>query len=173
MSDCLIVPVYSATMAGMVGEDLPRLAKAVVRRRVELGYKTREDFAAAVGLSVRTLGDIERARRLVGDSSVAAVETALGWKLGSFEAILDCREPELVESAKVVPEPDRADAIDQLVGSDPDLRAIWTGLQAIAQLTEQERIHTITLVKALRGTAGAPARQRDVTGRGGGNRHAG
>lgn len=162
-------------MAGMVGEDLPRLAKAVVRRRVELGYKTREDFAAAVGLSVRTLGDIERARRLVGDSSVAAVEAALGWKLGSFEAILDRREPELVQSAKVAPEPepDRADAIDQLVGPDPGLRAIWAGLQEIPQLTDQERVHMLTLLKALRGTASAPGQQQDGTAHGGGNRNTG
>ncbi|YCK35133.1 helix-turn-helix domain-containing protein [Actinomadura sp. ATCC 39365] len=153
----------------MGGEDLDRLAKYVVRRRVQMGYKTREEFASAVGLSVRTLGDIERARRAVGDASVAAVEHALGWRPASFEAILSGREPEL-ES------PDKSEPPDQLghvVGDDPEMRAIWVGLQAISQLTHQERVHMVTLVKALRGTAGGTASQWDTDTQGGGNRHTG
>jgi transcriptional regulator with XRE-family HTH domain len=158
-------------MAVMVGEDLDRLAKYVVRRRVALGYKTREEFATASGLSVRTLGDIERARRMVGDSSVAAVEDALGWRPGAFDAILADGEPELVEPP-AVPAAKTSDALAAMVGDDPDLRAIADGLRAIAELTEGERVHMVTLLKALRGMAN-PDAQQDGKPKRGGNRHAG
>jgi transcriptional regulator with XRE-family HTH domain len=158
-------------MAVMVGEDLARLAKYVVRRRVELGWKTREAFAAASGLSVRTLGDIERARRKVGDASIAAVEDALGWRPGAFDAILADRDPELVEPP-ATPVAKKSDALAALVGDDPDLRTIADGLRAIAELTEGERVHMVTLLKALRGMAN-PGAQQDGQSNSGGNRHAG
>ncbi|MGW4796133.1 helix-turn-helix domain-containing protein [Nonomuraea sp. NPDC004297] len=142
----------------MGAKDLQRLARYVVRRRTSLGFKYREDFATVTGLSVRTLGDIERARRTVSDATVAVVEEALGWKPGSFDAILHQGEPEIMESAPPSPEPEpaehnRTDDLDYLLGEDQDLHAIWRGLQAISELTEQERVHALTLIKALRGVA--------------------
>ncbi|MEU4576658.1 helix-turn-helix transcriptional regulator [Nonomuraea sp. NPDC023979] len=157
-------------MTVMVGEDRQRLADYVIRRRVAMGYKTREDFAAAVRLSVRTLGDIERARRPVAASTVAAVEEFLRWQPGSFTAILAGGEPELVDeesepsSAATPPAsaPERPAAPEELIEGNPDLRAIWNGLADIAQLTPDERIHMFTLVRVLRqaslsgGSASAP-----------------
>ncbi|WP_433516453.1 hypothetical protein ACQP2T_13325 [Nonomuraea sp. CA-143628] len=133
----------------MGAQDLQRLARYVVRRRTSLGFKYREDFATATGLSTRTLGDVERARRQVSDASVAVVEERLGWKPGSFEAILEGGEPEIITTAEPEQGPDRS-ALDSLVGDDPGLQAVWTGLLAIGELTDEERIHVITLLKALR-----------------------
>jgi len=134
----------------MGAQDLQRLARYVVRRRTSLGFKYREDFATATGLSTRTLGDIERARRQVSDASVAAIEERLGWKPGSFEAILDGGEPEIMPTAGPEQGPDRRSALDSLVGDDPGLQAVWTGLLALRELTDEERIHLITVLKALR-----------------------
>ncbi|MEV0149056.1 MULTISPECIES: helix-turn-helix transcriptional regulator [unclassified Nonomuraea] len=143
-------------MAFMVGEDRERLANYVVRRRVALGYKTREQWAAAIGLSTRTLGDIEKGRRPVGDATIARIEDHLGWKPGSTAAILRGGNPELVaevQDAEPQPEPEEPAVPGFLLGADEDLRAIWAGLEAIPQLAAEERIHAITLIKALRGAA--------------------
>lgn len=65
------------------------LARAVVSRRVELGMKTRGALAEATGLSARTLGDIERARRTsLSPSTLAKVEQVLGWPEGHIDALL-------------------------------------------------------------------------------------
>jgi hypothetical protein len=117
-----------------------------------MGYKTREEFATAVRLSTRTLGDIERARRPVGDATVAAIEEHLGWQPGSFTAILAGGEPELILSEQEQEqEPARPPAPDYLTAGDPSLAAIWDGLAAITELSEQERMSVFTMVKAMRG----------------------
>lgn len=148
----------------MAGEDRQRLADYVIRRRVAMGYKTREDWAAAIGLSTRTLGDIERARRPVAAATVAAVEEHLGWQPGSFTAILAGGEPELSQSepepepeTEPEPEPARPLAPNYLTLGDPSLIAIWDGLLGIAELTESERISMITVVKGMRGQLMPPA----------------
>jgi transcriptional regulator with XRE-family HTH domain len=65
------------------------LAQAVIGRRVELGHHSREAFADASGLSVRTLSDIERARRTSYDpATLARVEQALQWLPGTVDRIL-------------------------------------------------------------------------------------
>jgi hypothetical protein len=65
------------------------LALAVVARRVELGYQSREAFAAAVGLSARVMGDIEKRRRENFDQvTLARLEQALRWPPGRVDAIL-------------------------------------------------------------------------------------
>jgi transcriptional regulator with XRE-family HTH domain len=144
----------------MVGEDRERLAQYVVRRRVAMGYRTREEWAAAVGLSARTLGDIEKGRRPVGDATVARIEEFLGWKPGSTSAILRGGEPELSDGAKEAePEPevelDAQPAMPDFIASaDDNLQAIWAGLEAIPELSHEERIHAIVLIKALRGAPG-------------------
>jgi hypothetical protein len=120
-----------------------------------MGYKTREDWAAAIGLSTRTLGDIERGRRPVGDATVAAIEEHLGWQPGSFTAILAGGEPELTLSEQE-PEPAQP-APDYLTVGDPSLAAIWDGLMAITELSEQERMSMFTMVKAMRGMLAPPA----------------
>lgn len=67
-----------------------QLAKAVVARRVELGYERREDLAEASGIGSRTLGDIERAEEKGYRASLLArLEQALQWPPGAAQAILN------------------------------------------------------------------------------------
>lgn len=69
--------------------DWQRLAQAIIDRRVELGFRTRESFAAETGLSSRLLGDLERAQRDNFDRvTLARLEQALQWPSGAARAIL-------------------------------------------------------------------------------------
>ncbi|MBT2234174.1 hypothetical protein [Nonomuraea sp. NEAU-A123] len=79
---------------------------------------------------------------------MAVIEERLGWKPGSFDAILDGGDPEQ--------EPDRSPALGPLVGADSGAQAVWAGLGAIQELTDEERIHLITLLKVLREARGGP-----------------
>lgn len=59
------------------------LGRAVLTRRVELGYRTRGQFAEAAGLTIKTLGEIERGERASYDrSTLAQVEKTLQWRPG-------------------------------------------------------------------------------------------
>jgi transcriptional regulator with XRE-family HTH domain len=70
------------------------LADAVRTRRVEVGFDTAKGLAEAAGLSVRTLGEIENARRSsYRMATLWALDKALGWERGSSQAVLDGREP--------------------------------------------------------------------------------
>jgi hypothetical protein len=61
------------------------LGRAVLARRVELGYKTRGPFAEAAGLTIKTLGEIERGERASYDpSTLAQVEKTLQWRPGAI-----------------------------------------------------------------------------------------
>lgn len=69
--------------------DWARLAQAIVDRRVELGFRTRESFATAKGLSSRLAGDLERGARDNYDSATfARLEQALEWPAGRVRQIL-------------------------------------------------------------------------------------
>lgn len=74
--------------------DWDRLAKLTINRRVELGYPRRTNLATDAGLSLRTLGDIETARKTSYDpATLAALEHALKWQAGSVEAVLGGGQP--------------------------------------------------------------------------------
>lgn len=79
---------------GPVGEsekpqDWTALARAVTDRRVELGHRTLRSFAQASGLSTKTLGEIEGAKRLSYDrATLIQVERSLQWPSGAVEAVL-------------------------------------------------------------------------------------
>lgn len=80
------------------------LAREVVAARVALGYQTREAFAKAVGLSTRTLGDIERARRTSMDrATLAKVEQTLEWPTGRVDEILHQPQSQFVSVEGPVP----------------------------------------------------------------------
>lgn len=67
----------------------PALARAVVARRIELGHETRQAFAEASKISLRTLTDIEAGER--GSYSVntlGRLEHALQWPTGHIDDIL-------------------------------------------------------------------------------------
>lgn len=69
--------------------DWQRLAEEVIARRVELGYRTREQFVTEVGISRRVISDIENHRRDNYDkATIARLEDALRWKHGQIAAIL-------------------------------------------------------------------------------------
>ncbi len=69
--------------------DWRALAQAVIDRRVELGHHSREAFAKASGISIRTLGDIESARRTsYAPETLVRVEKALQWPPGAVLAAL-------------------------------------------------------------------------------------
>lgn len=79
---------------GPVGEsEKPQnwtaLARAVTDRRVELGHRTLRAFAEASGLSTKTLGEIEGAKRSSYDrATLIQIEQALRWPAGRARAIL-------------------------------------------------------------------------------------
>lgn len=69
--------------------DWERLGNLVIARRIELGYRRREDFGRDAGLSERVLGDIESGRRESYHArTLLALQAALRWKQGSVDAIL-------------------------------------------------------------------------------------
>jgi transcriptional regulator with XRE-family HTH domain len=79
----------------MAGDDWERLSDYVVARRIALGLRDRRALAAATGVSDRTLGKLENAKR-VSASTLGAVENRLGWAPGSCRRILTRAEPVLL-----------------------------------------------------------------------------
>jgi len=76
------------------GEE--RLGHYVMVRRTELGYNTRQDLANVLGITIRTLSDIEHGIRRASPGSYAMLEAKLGWKPGACTAILAGLEPALI-----------------------------------------------------------------------------
>jgi len=73
-----------------------RLGHYVMVRRTEIGYHTRQDLANVLGMTVRTLADIEHGARRASPGSYAMLEAKLGWKPGACTAILSGLEPALI-----------------------------------------------------------------------------
>lgn len=72
--------------------DWDALARHVIDRRVERGHHSRESFAQASGISIRTLGDIETARRQsYAPETLVRLEKALEWPAGRVDEILDAQ----------------------------------------------------------------------------------
>jgi transcriptional regulator with XRE-family HTH domain len=66
-----------------------RLGEAIRAERIRLGYRSLGAFAARVGVSPGTVGNLERgARDRYQPETLAAVEAALAWSPGSVDAIL-------------------------------------------------------------------------------------
>lgn len=61
----------------------------MLARRVEMGYRGRGDFAKLAELSVKTIGEIERADRQSYDpATLAHLERVLGWDRGTVSRLL-------------------------------------------------------------------------------------
>jgi len=73
-----------------------RLGHYVMARRSELGYNTRQDLANELGMTVRTLSDIEHGLRRASPGSYAMLDAKLGWKPGSCAGVLAGGEPALL-----------------------------------------------------------------------------
>ena len=83
-----------------------RLGHYVVDRRVELGYKKRPALAAATGISLRVLSDIELGKRANYDAvTLTSLERALGWTTGSAARIAAGGEPQMRPSPTPQDEP--------------------------------------------------------------------
>src|ERR1700728_4454838 len=76
----------------MADANWQRLGDYVVARRTALGMRDRRAFAAATGVTDRTLGKLENGKR-VSASTLGAVENELGWAPGSSRRILAGGEP--------------------------------------------------------------------------------
>lgn len=73
----------------MEPEDARRLADALIRRRIELGYRSARALAAAIGMDARTITGLEGARQLnVSRNTLATLELALKWDPGYVNALL-------------------------------------------------------------------------------------
>jgi transcriptional regulator with XRE-family HTH domain len=82
----------------MADANLERLGDYVVARRTALGMRDRRAFAAATGITDRTLGKLENGKR-VSASTLGAVENELGWVPGSCRRILAGGEPVLAQGS--------------------------------------------------------------------------
>jgi transcriptional regulator with XRE-family HTH domain len=76
----------------MITEDWRRLADYVVARRVELGMRDRRAFAAATGITDRTLGKLENGQR-VSPSTLGVIENVFDWAPGSCRRVLAGGQP--------------------------------------------------------------------------------
>jgi hypothetical protein len=79
----------------MADANWQRLGDYVVARRAALGMRDRRAFAAATGITDRTLGKLENGKH-VSASTLGAVENHLGWAPGSCRRILAGGEPAAV-----------------------------------------------------------------------------
>ncbi len=129
-------------------EQDPRWAaagNAVVNRRVELGMRTRAALAATTGLTVKTLGEIERGERGSYDpATLATVEQALRWPTGHLGAILS-------GGNVAAPQEPRTDGIPPVLAElalllSPDSPLSAEGRELLAQALDR----LVALVKELR-----------------------
>lgn len=130
-TDVSVLPVAGSCLNNGRVDAWERLARYIVARRVALGYKRRPPFADALGISLRTLGDIETGRRERYDpATVAALENTLGWTTGSVQRIIAGGEPTL-------------DAHAQGDASVPD------GMPAVATFQDQPAEHDEALRRVM------------------------
>lgn len=123
-------------------EDLARLASYVISARIAAGYATRKDFAAAIGVTARTLGKLETASEPVSSDTLARVANGLGWTPDSPARVLTGLEPRTLSLIEGTADPDEI-ALAKLVAKYPDddiMRRIATrgGADAATRRREAE-----------------------------------
>ncbi|HTS98230.1 MAG TPA: helix-turn-helix transcriptional regulator [Streptosporangiaceae bacterium] len=119
-----------------MADDWERLGDYVVARRTALGMRDRRAFAAATGITDRTLGKLENGRR-VSASTLGAVENHLGWSPGSCRRILAGGEPAASASAS---RPEYQDPTLQHIAETPGLPPdVVRGLIALARNWRDQR----------------------------------
>jgi hypothetical protein len=114
-----------------MADDWERLGDYVVARRAALGMRDRRAFAAATGITDRTLGKLENGKR-VSPSTLGAVENHLGWAPGSCRRILAGGEPVVTPEAPGQPryEDPTLQHIAETPGLPPD---VVRGMIALAR----------------------------------------
>lgn len=151
------------------------LGQLIVARRLQLGFKTRIAFAEALGISPRTLGDLETGRKDRYEASTfAKVENVLQWRTGSIQRILNGGDPQIhhtvtvsenlhlsdtptavVTRAVTQEEIERDEALRRVMGSDLDdaqKRALIRMLILERERADQARIaHAEEMIRFARG----------------------
>lgn len=83
----------AATLTDVSWQDLGEH----VRRARIIRRETQAEFAAEVGLSVRTIGSLEAGERCQYDeTTIVRIESALGWAPGSVDRVVEGRAPTVV-----------------------------------------------------------------------------
>jgi transcriptional regulator with XRE-family HTH domain len=114
-----------------MADDWERLGDYVVARRAALGMRDRRAFAAATGITDRTLGKLENGKR-VSPSTLGAVENHLGWTPGSCRRILAGGEP--VVTSEAAGQPRYEDTTLQHIAETPGLPPdVVRGMIALAR----------------------------------------
>lgn len=71
-------------------EDAQRLADALIRRRIELGYRSARALGQAMDMDARTITALEGARRTsVSRNTLTALEVALKWDPGYIKVLIE------------------------------------------------------------------------------------
>lgn len=84
---------------GRMTRDWPQLAAAIKRRRAVLGL-TQRQLALAAGVTSTTVRNLEGGREPSRmPPSIHGVENALGWELGSAQAVLQGGQPTMRQGA--------------------------------------------------------------------------
>jgi transcriptional regulator with XRE-family HTH domain len=123
----------------MVVENWERLGDYVVARRTALGMRDRRAFAAATGVTERTLGKLENGGR-VSASTLGVVENHLGWAPGSCRGVLAGREPAMASVAASQAQPQYQDPTLQYIAETPGLPPdVVRGLIALARNWREQR----------------------------------
>jgi hypothetical protein len=122
---------------GMADADWQRLGDYVVARRAALGMRDRRAFAAATGVTDRTLGKLENGKHVSG-STLGVVENHLGWVPGSCRRILAGGEPAFVAggATRVQYDDPTLQHIAETPGLPPD---VVRGLIALARNWRDQR----------------------------------
>lgn len=121
----------------MAGENWERLGDYVIARRTALGMRDRRAFAAATGVTDRTLGKLENGSR-VSASTLGVVENHLGWAPGSCRRILAGGEP--TAAASTASPAEYQDPTLQHIAETPGLPPeVVRGLIALARTWREQR----------------------------------
>jgi transcriptional regulator with XRE-family HTH domain len=93
--------------SGPMRDDWERLGEFVRRVRVDLGYRTQDQFAEAAKISPRTLRELEGGRP-VAKRTLALIEAALQWGPGSAQSVLRGGQPDTEDTPAASPTAARA-----------------------------------------------------------------
>lgn len=92
-----------------------RLGAQIKRARRQRGMKKQNDLAAAIGMSVSVVSLVERGNK-VEDKTLALVESALGFPVGTFDDFLAGHIDALPDLSGPEPEPEEGkEALDRLL----------------------------------------------------------
>lgn len=133
-----------------------RLGQMVRQRRIELGFGSQASLAAEGGPSLSVVNKIETGRgRDYTDRVIIPLEDRLGWRRGSFRAILDggdpvCLDAPATAAPAVAAEHTHDGNYPEEVVDDPFLRFIWDAPESLADDEDKWAAVTGVLLKRMR-----------------------